>query len=225
MAPPNYANTRARANWAVERTTGLPEVWALVAMHLGIVGAWQLMRVCKPARAGAKEFLRTLPGLVVCGGVTPGARLSDMWRLDLATMQWEPMLAFATARYSHMCCTVRGALVLLGGVITGGGGLTSGAEMLSSSEEGVAFVDLPPLSCGGICGAAAIEVAESESAAGQVLLLGGIDVDGTYLSTVQMVDLATGACARHHDLHHQRLYAAASRLPDGRIGRHRWWHG
>jgi hypothetical protein len=31
-----------------------------------------VMRVCKPARAGAKEFLRTLPGLVVCGGYSAG---------------------------------------------------------------------------------------------------------------------------------------------------------
>jgi hypothetical protein len=53
--------TRARANWAVDRATGLPEVWALVAAHLGLVGAWRLMRVCKAARVGAKEFLSTLP--------------------------------------------------------------------------------------------------------------------------------------------------------------------
>jgi hypothetical protein len=67
MAPPaTRASTCARANWAVDRTTGLPEVWALVAAHLGLVGAWRLMRVCKAARVGAKEFLSTLPGLVVC---------------------------------------------------------------------------------------------------------------------------------------------------------------
>jgi hypothetical protein len=53
--------TRARANWAVDRATGLPEVWALVAVYLGLVGAWRLMRVCKAARVGAKEFLSTLP--------------------------------------------------------------------------------------------------------------------------------------------------------------------
>ena len=50
-------------NWAVDRATGLPEVWGLVAAHLGLVGAWRLMRVCKAARVGAKEFLSTLPGL------------------------------------------------------------------------------------------------------------------------------------------------------------------
>jgi hypothetical protein len=37
-------------------------------------------------------------------------------------------------------------------------------------------VDLPPLSRGGISGAAAIAVEESDSAAGQVLLLGGWQV-------------------------------------------------
>jgi hypothetical protein len=64
MAP----RTRSRANWAMERATGLPEFWANVAKHRGIVGTCQLMRVCKASNAGGKEHLRTLPGLVVCGG-------------------------------------------------------------------------------------------------------------------------------------------------------------
>jgi hypothetical protein len=41
-----------RANWAMERATALPEVWALVAKHRGVLGARRLMRVCKAARAG-----------------------------------------------------------------------------------------------------------------------------------------------------------------------------
>jgi hypothetical protein len=86
MAPPI---TRARANWAVDRATSLPEVWALVAAHLGLVGAWRLMRVCRAARVGAKDFLSTLPGLVVCGGYSQGGVVrDDVWRLDLATLQW-----------------------------------------------------------------------------------------------------------------------------------------
>jgi hypothetical protein len=56
------------ANWAVDRATSLPEVWALVAKHRGVLGARRLMRVCRAAREGATEFLSTLPGLVVCGG-------------------------------------------------------------------------------------------------------------------------------------------------------------
>jgi hypothetical protein len=64
MAAPT--TTLEEANWAVDRATGLFEVWALVAAHMGLVGAWRLMRVCKAARVGAKEFLSTLPGLVVC---------------------------------------------------------------------------------------------------------------------------------------------------------------
>jgi hypothetical protein len=107
-----------------------------------------------------------------------------------------------------------------------GGGATTGeddsseVEMLSSG----AFVDLPPLSCGGIHGAAAIAVDESNSAAGQVLSLGGADrfddEDDEYddfSSTVHLVDLATGACVEHSDLLHSRVDHAAARLPDGRI--------
>jgi hypothetical protein len=59
-------------------------------------------------------------------------------------------------------------------------------------------------------------VDESDSAAGQVLLLGG-DVDDDTGTTVQLVDLATGACAQQPDLLHTRLYPAAGRLPDGRV--------
>jgi hypothetical protein len=217
MALPVTTTPEEDANWAVDRATSLPEMWALVAKGRGVVGAWQLMRVCRAARAGAKEFLSTLPvpGLVVCGGVTSsGGRVSDVWKLDLATMRWEPMPALVTARCNHMCCAVRGSLVVLGGLT---GGDTTSVEMLSSSEEGGAFADLPPLSsCGRIEGAAAIAVDESDSAAGQALLLGGHDGRGT-LSTVQLVDLATGACAPQNNLLHPRAYLAAGRLPDGRI--------
>jgi hypothetical protein len=218
MAPPNYPNTRARANWAVERATSLPEVWAFVAMHLGVVRAWQLMRVCRASRAGATEYLRTLPGLVVCGGITSEAKVvSDAWRLDLATLRWEPVTALVTVRGEHACCAVRGALVVLGGS-TAGQVITPSVEMLSSSEEeGGAFVDLPPLSCGGMYGAVAIAEEESDSAAGQVLLLGGSDEDDVLLMTVQLVDLATGASAPQNNLLQPRYLPAASRLPDGRI--------
>jgi hypothetical protein len=78
-------------------------------------------------------------------------------------------------------------------------------------------VDLPPLSCGGISAAAAIAVDESDSAAGQVLLLGGWADSSGPVSTVQLVDLATGACAPQPALLHRRAYSAAGRLPDGRV--------
>jgi hypothetical protein len=103
---------------------------------------------------------------------------------------------------------------MLGGV-TPGSVFASSVEMLSS-EEGGAFVDLPPLSCGGICGTAAIGVDESERAAGQVLLLGGADASGA-LTTVQLVDLATGACAPQNNLLHAHYLSAAGRLADGRV--------
>jgi hypothetical protein len=67
MAP----STRATAaRWAILHVAALPEFWTLVAEHSGVVGAWRLMGVCKAAREGARAWLRTLPGLVVCGGYT-----------------------------------------------------------------------------------------------------------------------------------------------------------
>jgi hypothetical protein len=71
--------TLADADWAVDRATDLPEVWALVAENSdGLVDAWRLMSVCRASRAGAKEFLSTLPGLVVCGGRSLGQVVSDV---------------------------------------------------------------------------------------------------------------------------------------------------
>jgi hypothetical protein len=216
MAAPT--TTLEEANWAVDRATGLPEVWALVAVHLGLVGAWRLMRVCRAARVGAKEFLSNLPGLVVCGGVSGGVVRDEVWRLDLATLRWGGMPALVTGRYGHACCAVRGKLVVLGGRTSATGVTsTSSVEMLSS-EEGV-FVDLPPLSlsCGGIRGAAAIAVEESDSAAGQVLLLGGV-MQGVPVSTVHLVDLATGVCTPGRpDLLGSRYNSAAAGLPGGGI--------
>ena len=59
-------------SWSVDRAVTLSEVWALVAAFNGLVGAWRLLGVCRAARAGAKEFLGSLPRLVVCGGYLAG---------------------------------------------------------------------------------------------------------------------------------------------------------
>jgi hypothetical protein len=58
-------------------------------------------------------------------------------------------------------------------------------------------------------------VDESDSAAGQMLLLGGEDANSIHLSTVHLVDLTTGACARQPDSN--RACILPHRLPDGRI--------
>ena len=204
--------TRARAIWVADRLTALPEVWALVDLHLGLVGAWRLMLVCKAARVGAKDFLKTLPGLVVSGGTTTGGDTKQVWRLDLATLSWEAMPALVEARSDHACFAVRNGLVVMGGFICQ---VIEGVEMLA--EGGGVFTGQPPLTCGGIAGAAAIGADESDSAAGQVLLLGGYGEDYRPVSTVYLVDLATGVCTPQPNLLHERCQFAAARLPDGRI--------
>ena len=108
--------TRTHTTWATDRVTSLSEFWAIVALHLGLVGAWRLMLVCKAARVGAKDFLNTLPGLVVCGGSAEARVIvNDVWRLDLATLRWEAMPALGAARTHHACCAVRSSLVVIGG--------------------------------------------------------------------------------------------------------------
>jgi hypothetical protein len=133
MAP----TTRANTNWAVDRAVSLLDVWALIAAFSGLVGAWRLLGVCRAAREGAKEFLGTLPRLVLCGRISlpSGTVTRETWGLDLATLRWEAMPAMVCARYGHACCAVRGALVVLGGMAPGGGSnqgiaLSSRVEML-----------------------------------------------------------------------------------------------
>jgi hypothetical protein len=88
-------------------------------------------------------------------------------------------------------------------------------ETLSEGAE--AFVDLPSLSCGKISHTAAIAVEESESAAGQVLLLGGYTACDGPSPSVHLVDLATGMCTQQPDMLHARDRFAAAKLRDGRV--------
>jgi hypothetical protein len=213
-APMAGPTTRARASWIADRVTALPEFWALVALHLGLVGAWRLMLVCKAARVGVKDFLKTLPGLVVSGGVIEGGvAMEQVWRLDLATLQWEAMPALVDARCFHACCAVRDNLFGIGGATSEA--TLGSVEMLAEGEG--AFTAQPPLTCGGLARPVAIEVIESGSAAGQVLLLGGYGADGDPMSTVYLVDLATGVCTPQPNLLSERCQFTAARLPDGRI--------
>jgi len=73
------------------------------------------------------------------------------------------------------------------------------------SEGGEEFVDLPMLSCGGLIGAVALADEESHSKECQVLLFGGVGslVD---LTTIYLVDLATGGCQLQHPLLHPRSF-------------------
>jgi len=218
-----------QADWAVDRATALPEFWANVAKHLGFVEAWRLMLVSRAACAGSKEFLGTLPGLIVCGGMTTSSDVeaaSDVWRLDLAMLRWEPMPALITGRSCHACCAVRGALVVLGGQ-NSVEEFTSSVEMLlrqdnparaaacGRSEGTETFAETPPLSCSGIVDTAAIAVEGSDGAARQVLLLGGWMDNYGPVSAVHLVDLATGVCTPQPNLLCERDQFAAARLPDG----------
>jgi hypothetical protein len=214
MAPTDSSDTNT---WAIQHVLALVEIWALVAQHSGFVGAWRLTGVCRASRAGVTEWLGTLPGLVVSGGYSMTEPMSEVWRLDLATLQWVPIPALVAARSDHACCVVRKALVVLGGYVEDEEEFTSRVEILSAGGEDRVFTDFPALSCGGIAGATAIAVEESDSAAGQVLLLGGRDEQGVVLSTVHLVDLATGVCTPQAALLDDRFEFAAVRIPDGRV--------
>ena len=233
------------------RALSLPELWIIIASYIGLVGAWRLTGVCKAAREGAKRWLRTLPGLVVSGGcVRFRDYLSDVWRLDMESLQWERLPSLTDRRGSHVCCAVRGGVVVLGGQLSSEvvdfSGQVPSVEMMmahiqefgplgessasveilghnsaGSQVEGNTFRVLPPLSCGRVCRPVAVEIDESESDQGQVLLLGGKYPDNTPSPTVLKVDLATGQCTAQPPLlspqgHLVDAYSAA-RLPNGRI--------
>jgi hypothetical protein len=119
MAP----TTRASSRWATSRATALPEFWTLVAEHSGLVGAWRLTGVCRASRVGAKDWLRTLRRLVVCGGLVMQLGEEDyytreVWWLDLGELRWERMSDLGCARAELACCAVMGGVVVLGGQIS-----------------------------------------------------------------------------------------------------------
>jgi len=87
---------------------------------------------------------------------------------------------------------------------------------------GNTFKILPPLSCGPICGTAAVVMDESENDQGQVHLIGGrVESYPLASSAVCKVDLATGVCTAQPSLlcpqGHHICGCMAGRLPDGRI--------
>jgi len=210
--------TRARASWVADRVTALPEMWALVALHLGLVGAWQLMLVCKAARVGTKDFLKTLPQLVVCGGDSLRGSMAGVWLLDLATLRWEAGPDLASNLAFHACCMVRSTLVVLGGQTTSVNNRTRETSRVATLSQGAgAFTNKPPLSCGEISDLVAIAVDEKDSAAGQVLLLGGFNGEDEAVARVYLVDLGTGVCTPQPSLLHERYEFTAARLPDGRV--------
>jgi hypothetical protein len=179
--------------------------------------------VCRASRVGAKAWLRTLRRLVVCGGWVDGGEghTSAVWKLDLGEIRWERMSDLGGTRFDHACCAVRGNVVVLGGGNIEEGVLATVEVLRSDSEaEEHTFTALPPLSCGGRLSSVAIPIDESESAEGQVLLLGGLGEDDEpfdVASRVVKVDLATGACTPQPPLLHDRDRFAAARLPDGRV--------
>ena len=114
-APPPTSPTTHSAEddvSAASRVAALPEMWFLVAEHSGLVGAWRLTGVCRASREGAKEWLRTLPRLIVCGGHSGGCT-SDVWKLDLEELRWKRMSILTRERANHSCCAMRGHLVML----------------------------------------------------------------------------------------------------------------
>jgi hypothetical protein len=140
--------------------------------------------------------------------------VEQVWRLDLARLRWEAMPALVDARMIHACCAVKNILVVIGGA-TSEAAILGSVESLAEGEG--SFTGQSPLTCGRVAGTVAIEVNESGSAAGQVLLLGGFGEDLDSVSTVYLVDLATGVCTPQPNLLRERCQFTAARLPDGRI--------
>jgi hypothetical protein len=139
-----------------------------------------------------------------------------VWRLDLGELRWERMSDLGGARSDHVCCAVRGGVVVLGGQA-----FDDEDEVLSTVEvsrsdsqtEEHTSTALPPLSCGPRYSSITLPIDESESAEGQVLLLGGCDEHRQALdeaSGVVKVDLATGACTSHPPLLYDRWAFAAA---------------
>jgi hypothetical protein len=173
--------------------------------------------VCRAMRAGAGEFLRTLPGLVVYGGFTPSGSLTrEVWRLDIGKLQWERMPSLTHGRYGHASCVVRGRVVVLGGIVVGQEGrneLTTSVEILGYDDSYETWKALPALSRSPVLETVALAIDETDSELGQVLLFGRVLGSS---SAVHTIDLATGVCTPQPSSFNPPQPLAA-RLPDGRI--------
>jgi len=161
---------------------------------------------------------------VVSGGITGREAFTrEVWRLGLERLVWESLPDLARARSGHACCAVRGGtLVALGGRADPTPALTASVEVQDTRAAGETALsrELPQLSRGSCGGGSALLVSESESGAGQVLLLGGSFAAWTGLtssSEVWRVDLATGPCTPQPHLGRARSGFAAARLPGGRV--------
>jgi hypothetical protein len=219
---PPSAPPSARVESAAACVLALCELWCIIAAHSGVAGAWRLAGVCRAARQGAKEWLRKLPRLLLCGGRTGGAFTSEVWRLDLGELRWERLPDLTTERAHHACCAVRGGVVVLGGLVEGHDArkVTASVEILRYSTKGTTVCKtLPLLSRGLIRHSTVLATDENDSDQGQVLLLGGWNADGTSSAAVHKVDLATGACTPQPSLlsPHHLDGCSAARLADGRI--------
>ena len=163
---------------ATSRVCALSEMWLLFAKLGGdFVEAWRWRSVCRASNDGVRQWLRTLPGVVVCGGVTTSGaavgsdrELCDVWRLDMATLRWDALPHLRSPRYSHACCVVNTRnLVVLGGrsdagycdtveILRHGRGATAavGTEAAAAADDDDAphasFENLPSLSCGALRG-------------------------------------------------------------------------
>ena len=204
---------------ATRCVAALVGLWSIIAEHIGLVGAWRLMGVCRAAREGAKTWLRTLPKLVLCGGNIDrrDAYSRQVWMLDLAELRWEHVADLLHERSAHACCAVRGRVVVLAGEI--GDGDTAAMEALRyDSEEGgrMRATVLPPLAYGPRSNHHVLAVDESESSEGQVLVIGGTNVYDP-VEAVLKVDLATGTCTPQPATLYQRVCFTAARLRDGRV--------
>jgi len=229
MPPRARPMANAEAEWAVSRVAALVEIWGIIAEYSGFVGARRLALVCKAARDGAREWLRTLPGMVVCGLTSAGGNVltCEVWRLDLAKLEWTRMPNLTHDRQAHACCALRGDVVVLGGMPPATGGhdeleAQETASILQCSAGQNAFRLLPPLSCGPRASVVAIAIDEMQSDQGQIILIGERGAVGEASTAMRKVDLATGVCTPQPSLLPSQdglrmTGFTAARLPDGRV--------
>lgn len=228
---------------AMDRVFHLIHVWALISDSVGFMGAQRLMRSCVAANKGAREYLEKLPHLVVYGGYMeleydiflPGGkflgppsrqtgtpRSRKVWGLDPLTLRWNERAELLVGRSHHACCEVRGRVVILSGVEEWRSGDRGPATVEMCGDDDV-FHRFPSLSAGHLCavgtavGTVAVEIVETDSESGQVLLIGGWSPDNVALRTVYAVDIATGQCTPQPSMIHARAHCAAARLPDGSV--------
>ncbi|WP_433503822.1 kelch repeat-containing protein [Pseudonocardia halophobica] len=193
-------------------TSAGPSVVASAELYRPSTGQWTAVPPMATARTGHLAVRLLDERVVVAGGNDGSAGVTSAERYVPGGPGWEPTGAMTTVRQSDEVCCPAAALLPDGNVLVAGGSGPQG-EVLSSAEvyDGGTWQVTGNLLFGRDAGFAMVPLLD-----GRVLVAGGRDDWGS-LFCAELYDHVAGTWTRTNDMHHPRVFPAATLLADGRV--------